>query len=167
MVLIETLWQFMLFSGESNQIPVISGEGEVSPYPHTCTHHRAEGLHLKYMPYICSVAFGGQRSLMVDTGILFSNMKPPLTNFKWHSDPWPTVTSQPIWLSTNCMRLIPSLTFTELWVVSMEHLQCGMPAGNAYPSGHLVPSPFRDLLVLQLLRPDSSNLPCLYSTFHP
>ena len=27
-------------------------------------------------------------------------------------------------------------------------------------------SPLWDLLVLQLLRPDSSNLPCLYSTFH-
>ena len=26
--------------------------------------------------------------------------------------------------------------------------------------------PFLDLLLLQLLRPDSSNLPCLYSTFH-
>ena len=26
--------------------------------------------------------------------------------------------------------------------------------------------PLWDLLVLQLLRPDSSNLPCLYSTFH-
>ena len=26
--------------------------------------------------------------------------------------------------------------------------------------------PSWDLLVLQLLRPDSSNLPCLYSTFH-
>ena len=33
-------------------------------------------------------------------------------------------------------------------------------------SGHLVPSPFWDLLMLQLLRPNSSNLPCLYSTFH-
>ena len=47
----------------------------------------------------------------------------PLTNVKWHSDPWPTVTSLPIRLSTNFMTLIPSLTFTELWVVSMEHLQ--------------------------------------------
>ena len=47
----------------------------------------------------------------------------PLTNFKWHSDPWPTVTSLPIRLSTNFMTFIPSLTFTELWVVSMEHLQ--------------------------------------------
>ena len=47
----------------------------------------------------------------------------PLTNVKWHSDPWPTVTSQPIRLSRNLMTFIPSLTFTELWVVSMEHLQ--------------------------------------------
>ena len=47
----------------------------------------------------------------------------PLTNAKWHSDPWPTVTSQPIRLSTNFMTLIPTLTFTELWVVFMEHLQ--------------------------------------------
>ena len=42
---------------------------------------------------------------------------------KWHSDPWPTVTSRPIRLPTNFMTLIPSLTFTELWVVFMEHLQ--------------------------------------------
>ena len=47
----------------------------------------------------------------------------PLTNVKRHSDPWPTVTSQPIRLSTNSMTLIPSLTLTKLWVVSMEHLQ--------------------------------------------
>ena len=47
----------------------------------------------------------------------------PLANVEWHSDPWPTVTSQPIRLSTNLMTFIPSLTFIELWVVSMEHLQ--------------------------------------------
>ena len=47
----------------------------------------------------------------------------PLTNVKWHSDLLPTATSQPITLSTNFMTFIPSLTFTELWVVSMEHLQ--------------------------------------------
>ena len=62
-------------------------------------------------------------SCMVDTGILFTNISPPLTNVWWHSDPWPTVTSQPIRLSTNIVNLIPSLTFTELWVVSMDHLQ--------------------------------------------
>ena len=33
------------------------------------------------------------------------------------------MTSQPIRLSTNFMTLIPSMTLTELWVVSMEHLQ--------------------------------------------
>ena len=37
----------------------------------------------------------------------------PLTDIKWHSDPWPTVTSQPIRLSTNFMTFIPILTFTE------------------------------------------------------
>ena len=33
------------------------------------------------------------------------------------------MTSLPIRLSTNFINFIPSLTFTELWVVSMEHLQ--------------------------------------------
>ena len=47
----------------------------------------------------------------------------PFTNVKWHSDPWPTVTSQPIRLSTNFMTLLPIYTFNELWVVSMEHLR--------------------------------------------
>ena len=60
---------------------------------------------------------------------------------------------------------LPKLTFTELRPRSICD-GCGMPAGSAYPSGHLVPSPFWDLLMLQLLRPNSSNLPCLYSTFH-
>ena len=44
-------------------------------------------------------------------------------NIKWHSDLWPTVTSQPIRLSTNSLTLIQKLTFIELWVVSMEHFQ--------------------------------------------
>ena len=77
------------------------------------------------------------------------------------------MTSQPIRLSTNFMTLIPSLTFTDYeWFPWSICNGCGMPAGNAYPSGHLVPSLFWDLLMLQLLRPNSSNLPCLYSTFH-
>ena len=66
----------------------------------------------------------------------------PLTNVKWHSDPWPTVTSQPIRFSTNFMTLIPSLTFTDYeWFPWSICNGFGMPAGNAYPSGHLVPSP--------------------------
>ena len=70
----------------------------------------------------------------------------PLTNVKWHSDPWPTVTSQPIRLSTNFMTLIPSLTFTDYeWFPWSICNGCGMPAGNAYPSGHLVPSPISGL----------------------
>ena len=51
------------------------------------------------------------------------------------------VTSQPIRLSTNFMTLIPSLTFTDYeWFPWSICNGCGMPAGNAYPSGHLVPS---------------------------
>ena len=70
----------------------------------------------------------------------------PLTNVKWHSDPWPTVTSQPIRLSTNFMTLITSLTFTDYeWFPWSICNGCGMPAGNAYPSGHLVPSPILGL----------------------
>ena len=65
---------------------------------------------------------------------------------KWHSDPWPTVTSQPIRLSTNFMTLIPSLTFTDYeWFPWSICNGCGMPAGNAYPSGQLVPSPILGL----------------------
>ena len=36
---------------------------------------------------------------------------------------WPSVTSKQIRLSTDFITSIPTLTFTELWVVSMEHLQ--------------------------------------------
>ena len=46
------------------------------------------------------------------------------------------MTSQPIRLSTNFMTLIPSLTFTELWVVSMEHLQrVWLASGERLPFG--------------------------------
>ena len=52
------------------------------------------------------------------------------------------MTSQPIRLSANFMTLIPSLTFTDYeWFPWSICNGCGMPAGNAYPSGHLVPSP--------------------------
>ena len=74
----------------------------------------------------------------------------------------------PIRLSTNFITFIPSLTFTELWVVSMEHLQWVWLARQGtltLPDTCFCP-PFWDLLMLQLLRPNSSNLLCLYSTFH-
>ena len=56
------------------------------------------------------------------------------------------MTSQPIRLSTNFMTLIPSLTFTDYeWFPWSICNGCGMPAGNAYPSGHLIPSPILGL----------------------
>ena len=52
------------------------------------------------------------------------------------------MTSEPIRLSTNFMTFIPSLTFTDYeWFPWSICNGCGMPARNAYPSGHLVPSP--------------------------
>ena len=89
----------------------------------------------------------------------------PLKNVKWHYDPSPTVTSQ---LSIDFMTLIPSLTFTKYWVVSMEHLQRMLYASRErlpFRAPGSVP-PFWDLLVLQLLmRTDSSNLPCLKDNY--
>ena len=80
----------------------------------------------------------------------------PLTNVKWHSDPWPTVTSQPIRLSTNFMTLIPTLTFTELRVVSMEHLQQVWHASRErLPLRTPGSAPFEGLHMLWLLRPVS------------
>ena len=96
-------------------------------------------------------------------GILFSNMKYP-SHVKWHSDPWPTVTSQPIRLSTNFMTLIPSLTFTDFHGAFATGAAC-QQGTLTLPDTWFRP-PFWDLLMLQLLRPNSSNLPCLYSTFH-
>ena len=60
---------------------------------------------------------------MVDTGILFSNMKSPSQEYKMTLCPLTSLTYQPIRFSTNYMTLIPSLAFIVLRVVSIEHLQ--------------------------------------------
>ena len=91
----------------------------------------------------------------------------PLTNVKWHSDPWPTVTSQTI-------RLPPiSWSWYRSWPSPhKEWFPWSIATDMACQQGTLTlldtwfRPPFRDLLVLQLLRPDSSNLPFLNSTFH-
>ena len=69
----------------------------------------------------------------------------PLTNVKWHSDPWPTEISQPDFPPILCpwYRTWPSPNFE--WFPWSICNGWGMPAGNAYPSGHLVPSPFGGL----------------------
>ena len=93
----------------------------------------------------------------------------PLTNVKWRSDPWPfTVTPQLIILSTNFMTMIPRLTFNDLRVVSMEHLQLVCHASRErlpLRTPGSVPL-FVDFFVLYLFRPNFPNLPCLFSTIH-
>ena len=66
------------------------------------------------------------------------------------------------------MTLTPGLTFTDLRVVSTERLQQVWHASRerlSFRTPGSVP-PFGDLLMLQLLRPVSPNLPCHFSTFH-
>ena len=69
-------------------------------------------------------------------------------------------------LYTNLMT-VPNLTFTEL-----RGFHGAFATGVASQQGALtLPDtwfrpPFWDLLMLQLLRPNSSSLPCLCSTFH-
>ena len=72
----------------------------------------------------------------------------PLTNVKWHSDPWPTMPSHPIRPSIIFTTSIPSLTFTELWVVSMEHLQRVWLASSKrlpFRTSDSAPPPFLEL----------------------
>ena len=62
------------------------------------------------------------------------------------------------------MTLIPSLTLTDYeWFPWSICNGCGMPAGNAYHSGHLVPSPFWGgglacALIVETSFPDSSPI---------
>ena len=60
----------------------------------------------------------------------------------------------------NFMTLIPSLDLHRLWVVSIEHLQRVWHASRERLPFRTPGSrpPFWDLLMLQLLRPNSSNL---------
>ena len=75
-----------------------------------------------------------------------------------------TVTTQPIRLSTNSMTLIPSLTFTELWVVAMEYLQrMWLAVRECLPFRTPGSVPIFGLACALIIE---TSLPCLYSTFH-
>ena len=61
-----------------------------------------------------------------------------------------------------CIYSDTELDLHRLWEASMEHLQrVWHVSSNAYPSGHLVPSPIVGLACAQIVE----NLPCLYLTF--
>ena len=107
-------------------------------------------------------------SFIGDTGILFSNMKCPsrecwVTFWSLTNSDFPTNRS-----FHRFHDLDAELDLHRLWAVSVEHLQRVWHASRErlpFRTPGSVP-PLWDLLVLQLLKPDSSNLPCLYSTFH-
>ena len=91
----------------------------------------------------------------------------PLTNVKRHSDPWPTGLStdqtfhqfHDLNTELDLHRIKSGFHWAFATVVASQQGTLTLPDTWSRP-------PFWDLLVLQLLRPDTSSLPCLYSTFH-
>ena len=101
----------------------------------------------------------------------------------------------PMWCLLACCNLVMGCTFTLLTIMSHKSVAtvagerswcvhtgriirawrgmalvhiCNISC-DAFGKSHYnksFTSPIWDLLMLQLLRPNSSNLPCLYSTFH-
>ena len=86
-------------------------------------------------------------SFIVDTGILFSNMKVSLSrmlnDILTLDQQWLPNQSDFPPISWPWYRLWPSPNYE--WFPWSICNGCGMPAGNAYPSGHLVPSPILGL----------------------
>ena len=63
-----------------------------------------------------------------------------------------------------CWTLLHYVLFCILFYHVFYHV--ASQQGTLTLPGTWIRPPFWDLLMLQLLRPNSSNLPCLYSTFH-
>ena len=105
---------------------------------------------------------------MVDTGILFSNMKFP-SHECLKMTFWP-LTNSDFPTNQTFHRFHDLDTDFDLHRIT-SGFHGAFATGVACQQGTLtLPDtwfrpPFWDLLMLQLLRPNSSNLPCLYSTF--
>ena len=111
-------------------------------------------------------------SFMVDTGILFSNMKYPLSRLlndilildqQWlpNQSDFPSI-------SWPWCRAWPSPIMSGFHGAFATGVACqqGTPTlPDTWFRPAPPPPPLWDLLVLQLLRPDSSNLPCLHTIF--
>ena len=66
------------------------------------------------------------------------------------------------------MTVKPSLTFIELRVVSMEHLQrMGNASRERFPCGHLVPSPFWELAYAPIVETSFTELAVSLLEFSP
>ena len=113
-------------------------------------------------------------SFMVDTEILFNNMKYPSHECSMTFWPLTRCKNNAHWLFNRSdfpsifITLIPSLTFTELRVLIMDYLQRVWHVSRKW-------LPFRtpgsfpwfgNLLMLQLLRQVFPNLPFLFSIFY-
>ena len=111
-----------------------------------------------------------QEVLLSIWGSYSTTWRLPLTNVKWHSDPRPaTVTSKPIDHFPLFHDLDSELDLHRITCVWFPWIICNwwsMQAGNAYPSGDLVPSPVWGLGYAPILKTIFfSKLSCLLSTF--
>ena len=107
-------------------------------------------------------------SVMVDTGILLSNMKSPsheclMTFWSLTNSDFPTNQTFHQFHDID-YRAWPSPIMSGFHGAFATGVACQQRT-LTLPDTWFRP-PLWDLLVLQLLRPDSANLPCLYPTFH-
>ena len=107
-------------------------------------------------------------SFMVDMGILLSNMKYPshecLNDILILDQQWLPNQSDFPPISWPWYRAWPSPIMSGFHGAFATGVAC-QQGTLTLPDTWFRP-PLWDLLMLQLLRPNSSNLPCLYSTFH-
>ena len=86
-----------------------------------------------------------------------------ITNFPFLSSNIPSSPAYGVFIS-QLIRYARACSSYECFILRARRL-----SSKLLKQGYLVERlkpPFWDLLMLQLLRPNSSNLPCLYSTFH-
>ena len=135
-----------------------------------CFILRASRLSSKLLKqgYLAERLKSSFRKFMVDTGILFSYMKYPsqecLNDILILDQQWLSNQSDFPPISRPLYRAWPSPIMSGFYGAFATGVAC-QQGTLTLPDTWFHP-PLWDLLVLQLLRPDSSNLPCLYSTFH-
>ena len=91
------------------------------------------------------------RSFMVDTGSYHTIRSSCLTNAKWHSVVW--LNTMATFHRSDLISIRDLFTELDLLPTYVRFTQnifdgCSMPAGEAYSSGHLVPSHFGFVYVL-------------------
>ena len=143
---------------------------ETQKSPKTRTSSEDYGINFKThaSPTRGTLKIVFQEVLWLIRGSLFSNMKSP--SHECYMTFWP-LTNSDFPTDQSFYQFHDFDTEFDLNRI-MSGFHGAFATGVTYQQGTLTlldtwfRPPFWDMLVLQLLRPDFSNLPCLYSTFH-